>query len=504
MPASRVQLKNICVRVALAVGAATLPACGNTVVISGRVQTGDAGRGIDRAASDANVSPAGGVRFDEGFNSARPSLVAAPGKNIKPLSIASDESGKILIAGSISSSSGADFVFPLRDSSQRRDVFIARMMADGSIDRSFGADRSGMVTIKVRNNEQDVDSRAYQVLALADGGAVVVAGYGTSLPPSGPGNFAGLAVARLAVDGQPAAGFGVNGVALVPCSSGGAFPAGIALSGEKLLVGGTCNNPGSSSPRMILRRLSLASGALDPVTEFPANDRFILPAAPDVSSVAAYSMVVLRSGEILLGGSARKGTATRELAAIQSFEPNGTPGGFSYVGAEGSDDAFVMGLREGAGLLAMVSARCQVGGDGRACLTSGGGEGRDVVTILRFPDHRGSATHCAINGVDASDFVPFAMQVSGNKIFVGGTRKRERAGFTLTHFEVDPSKSRCEDSLKWTGSSGSGGFFAMDPVGRYEFVRAMVMDGSGGKVIVAGPSYSNGDSAAMTGRYLVK
>ncbi|NDE18522.1 hypothetical protein EBZ80_26810, partial [bacterium] len=321
---------------------------------------------------------------------------------------------------------------------------------------------------------------------------------------SGPGTFAGVAVVRLSGTGQPVGGFGVDGIALIPCPSGGAYPAGIVRSGEKLLVGGTCNDPGSTSPRMILRRMSLTTGALDSVTDFPANGQFILPAGPDISSSSVYAMAVLKTGEILLGGSARKGSVSRELAAIQSFKSNGALGGFFHVSPEGIDDAFVMALHEGAGVLAMISSRCAVDGERRACLATGEGAGRDVVTIMRFPDHQSSANHCAATGVDESDFVPFAMQVAGNKIFVGGTRNRERAGFMLTRFDVDPSKSSCEASLKWAGANGAGRFTAIDPVGRYDFVRTMAMDASGGKILMSGPSYSNADSAATTSRYLVK
>lgn len=486
-----------------AIGVPLATACGNKVVLSTR---GPVVENSGQSVGNATVGQASGTLFGDSFNKGRPAQLQAPdGTNVKPLSLATDSAGRIVVVGSISANSGADFVFPLRDQEKHRDMVVARRSSDGTADASFGPDRSGIVKIEVRSNNVVVDSRAYQVATIADGGLIVVGGYGAAAVPSAAGNFVGLVAARLKANGQLDPAFGSSGIALIPCPAGGALPAGVAVSGEKILIGGTCNNPDSTSPRMVLRQLSLSNGAM--AGEFRANTRFDLPSGDDFVSARAYSMMVTKDGQVMIAGSARKGSSARELAMIQSFRASGEAGLFSYVNAEGDGDAFVMGLVEGSGsgIGAILSTSCAIAAGGKVCVEGNQGIPRDMVTLIWFMDAANSATRCHAYGIDETNFVPFAVTTSGSRIIVGGARRRDQAGFTLTSFEVNSAAKDCQSSIQWPGIAGATpGFVSLDPVGRYDFVRAMTAGDGDGRVLIAGPTYSNSDSATLIGRYLVR
>ncbi|NDE17360.1 hypothetical protein EBZ80_20760, partial [bacterium] len=215
---------------------------------------------------------------------------AIANKDIKPNTMAvSPVDDAILVAGSISDSSGRVFVFPPVESSQRRDMVVARYKADGTADAAFGGSSTGMAEIKVRVGNTDVDSRAYQVATLPDGGVVVAGSYGNaSMVGNSAGDYAGMVVARLAADGRAVSTFGSGGMTTIPCAGGGAYPAGVIISGNKILVGGTCNDS-SGAPRIVLQSIDANSGvAANPVVAATGTGAYAMLAVPGKIYVAGY------------------------------------------------------------------------------------------------------------------------------------------------------------------------------------------------------------------------
>jgi uncharacterized delta-60 repeat protein len=163
-----------------------------------------------------------------------------------------------------------------------RGVGVARYLADGSLDRTFGD--GGKVTVLLGG-----DSRAQAVAVQADG-KVVLAGWACGPTIAGSCDFA---VARLDASGSLDPGFGAGGVALV--DFGGSYERAYAMA---LLPGGRVAVAGYSDRDFALARLD-ASGALDPSFGTGGRVRTDFRGGDD----AAYALVALPDGALVAAGS---------------------------------------------------------------------------------------------------------------------------------------------------------------------------------------------------------
>ena len=102
--------------------------------------------------------------------------------------------GRILVAGT------------MRRTATGRDVFLARLHADGSLDRSFGD--CGVVVVDL--GEPDDESKA---LLVQEDGRPVLAGFRNDEGPTDDAPFPALRVVRFAADGTLDAAFGAGGIA---------------------------------------------------------------------------------------------------------------------------------------------------------------------------------------------------------------------------------------------------------------------------------------------------
>jgi hypothetical protein len=120
-----------------------------------------------------------------------------------------------------------------------------------------------------------------------------------------------VGVARFLANGMLDTAFGEAGTLSLPVASDGAF---VALQGDGKIVIATNVDVGEATGRMrIVVYRYLASGAIDP--GFGAGGRVDLPIA-NATSARAFSVVVQKSGRILVLGSATgTGDSTSFVAA---------------------------------------------------------------------------------------------------------------------------------------------------------------------------------------------
>ncbi|MEW6270278.1 MAG: hypothetical protein AB1689_13385 [Thermodesulfobacteriota bacterium] len=220
---------------------------------------------------------------------------------------------------------------------QGSDLLVARFLADGTPDRTFG--RSGSVTIDAGGDD------AAHAVAVADGGALVVAG------ASSTGDGSRAVLARLRGDGARDARFGADGVATFAVAGGPSVARGVVLQRDgRIVVAGFAGRDDSD---LVLLRV-LPDGSAD--ESFGAGG----VVAADFASRgdAAHALVLDPEGRIVVAGSTGGPAALDVLVA--RFRSRSPACGDGVVDGGEACDA---GARPGS----CCDARCRVAAEGTAC-----------------------------------------------------------------------------------------------------------------------------------------
>ncbi len=207
--------------------------------------------------------------------------------------ITTDAFGSVLLAATVVRPNG------------EQSVAVVRYLETGALDPSFGA--GGIVLF---DGTSEAALIATGSMISEPGGGVTLAA--TALPAGGDDTELGLL--QLDASGEPAAGFGEDGVTLLETvgPDGANF---VAAQGDSYLVGGTTIGyaPGPV-PQMIVARVGSAGG-LD--TNFGSGG-FAIAAASSVAEGIAQT----DSGAILLGGYSLPPQAATQFA-VAAFDQNG-------------------------------------------------------------------------------------------------------------------------------------------------------------------------------------
>ena len=215
--------------------------------------------------------------------------------------VALQPDGKILVAGTSSSGSSADFA-------------LVRYNADGSRDSTFDLD--GVVTTDFGGTRDEGF-----VVGLQPDGRIIVAG--TSGPGFGSSNFA---VARYNTDGTLDATFGTGGRLTAPGGAPDSQGVGFALQPDgKILLAGT-SSTGSGSDFSVLR----FDPAGNPDATFDSDGRvtvdFGFTRDFGLGSDIARDVALQSDGRIVVAGSASGGTFSQPLGffALTRLNSDGT------------------------------------------------------------------------------------------------------------------------------------------------------------------------------------
>ncbi|MGE5408843.1 MAG: hypothetical protein ACM3NV_09525 [Syntrophothermus sp.] len=126
-------------------------------------------------------------------------------------------------------------------------MYVQRLLADGSPDRSFGT--NGLASVVAGNPKRNA---AALRLAVGPGGDITLAGFASQRP----------ALVRLLADGKPDRAFGQDGRAVLPSWLGGQASALTLTSGGGAMIGCRCWNRSTGSRRLALLRFG-PRGRLD-------------------------------------------------------------------------------------------------------------------------------------------------------------------------------------------------------------------------------------------------
>jgi uncharacterized delta-60 repeat protein len=253
---------------------------------------------------------------DEDFNGTGEVLAdfrSAGYRSSSALSVALDESGRLVAAGATRSIAG------------NTDFAAIRVLPDGRLDPAFGAG-GRLVTGFEGNNGQTLET-ATAVLLQRDGKLVL--GGVVDRGNSGP-NGAGIAmgVARFVADGNLDASFGDGGkttVALDLVETGTGSHVGAdnltAMvedgAGRLVLAGGSQARDGMSSMVATAVRL-LGDGTLDPAFGVAGKQTYELGLSDEGSQL--FTGVALQGGRLVFGGVAKRGASRgKDLFVARTF-----------------------------------------------------------------------------------------------------------------------------------------------------------------------------------------
>lgn len=221
----------------------------------------------------------------------------------------------------------ADFMIPLEG-----DAGIARFLADGSPDPSFGF--RGQVTASINSVELLRFSQFGETrrMAVQPDGKVLIAGTGQVVLDAGTRVHQGATVARLNADGSVDASFGTGGWSAVIEGPRGAEFGVLALDllpdGRILAAGRSFAN---GTAIAFLGRLT-PSGALD--SSFGTAGLVSIPIDGDTSNAGDVSIGLEPDGRILLSGFEPKRVSVRRFLANGSPDPSFASGG-AYEASSG-------------------------------------------------------------------------------------------------------------------------------------------------------------------------
>lgn len=234
---------------------------------------------------------------------------------------------------------------------------VVRYRADGSgLDSSFGGTGFVRTTFASTKNEEI----AYRV-ALQPDGRIVVLGRAKI---SSKGNAKdGFAVARYLTNGTLDSSFGIGGKVVIPLGSGSVSPEGLALQGNKIVIGGRCGNAA------VFARLN-ANGSVD-IAFGPGGST--TPVSNAIVSIK--DIAIDGSGRIVVAGGLNGDVLVLRLTA------NGTLD--TTFDGDGKAITDVAGYYDFAESVAMDGSRIVV--TGRANLTPDAGAATDML-VARYLD----------------------------------------------------------------------------------------------------------------------
>lgn len=176
-------------------------------------------------------------------------------------------------------------------------IVVAKLLADGSLDTTFGGDvaRPGVVVFDdLQLNARMEEARA--VIPLADGGAIVAGLFDAAIDPLSFGGF----VLKIDARGNLDPAFGTGGIVRLPFS---VLDAAMDSQGRIVLAGEARN--GIPAYRAIVARIDGTTGVLD--VAFDEDGVFELVERGDDGTVvdhegAAYAVAVAPGDDIVVGG----------------------------------------------------------------------------------------------------------------------------------------------------------------------------------------------------------
>ena len=298
--------------------------------------------------------------------------------------------GKILVAGSTITPTGADFA-------------LARFNPDGTLDISFGT--GGAVSTDLFGGDDSAEA-----VALQADGKIVLAGF-THVP--GATNQFGLV--RYNPDGSLDSAFGTGGHATTDVGFG-ALDVAIQPSGKIVAAGQ------STSDTYALARFTV-DGSLDP--SFGTGGTL----QTNLGFATTYAVVSQPDGKILAGGSSAIGSPTG--AAVVRYLTDGTLDSSFGVGGVAVAD-----FGGGSGVFRDISLL----GDGK--IVAAGGASGGVFAVARFnPDGTLDASF-GVGGKVTTDFVDHAEQASavavqpdGNIVAAGTRLNAPGEDFALARYQ---------------------------------------------------------------------
>ncbi len=218
----------------------------------------------------------------------------------------------------------------------KRDLAVARLNADGSLDTTFSGD--GWLSVDLGGREMGMQ------LALQSDGKIVTAGYTKNLVT---GEYDQL-LQRFLSDGRPDTGFNTDGTVRLGVTKieWGVAPL-VQADGKVVLVGAGDNGTGNG--RVLYLSRVLSGGQLD--TSFGGTGTIKV----DVGQVLFVEDAQLqKDGKIVVMGSLEAGaTGWGSSLVVMRFNANGTPdtsfgvqGSQTYVQGEGRNDGMAMALQK--------------------------------------------------------------------------------------------------------------------------------------------------------------
>jgi uncharacterized delta-60 repeat protein len=217
-------------------------------------------------------------------------------------SITLQPDGKILVTGSLKRTAVDD------------DIAVTRLMADGTLDASFGSSGTAFV-VNADNFEQGV-----KALVQADGRIVVASTW--DVPPAGQRSFVDFAVVRLGADGVVDNTFGTNGRTVVDIAGRTDLVKAAALQADgRIVVVGRVAASGSANPDLGVVRFH-ADGTLD--TAFASNGILRRDVTGRLEWDEPEDVAVQADGRIVVAMQARFDSAVPYPFSLVRFEPQGS------------------------------------------------------------------------------------------------------------------------------------------------------------------------------------
>lgn len=208
--------------------------------------------------------------LDTSFNSTGKVVIGLSTGADAASAVAVQPDGKVVVAGYAISTN--------------RDVAVARLQSNGTLDTSFNSTGKNVFGVGTGNDEA-------LAITLQPDGKTLVAGQAAD------GSQIDMMVARLGTDGTLDADFGSGGKVRIAFGIGNEYATGIALQPDgKILVGGYARI--GTTYDFALARL-LANGTLDPTFD---GDGLV---TTEIGTSAQANSVAFADGHIVLGGTAK-------------------------------------------------------------------------------------------------------------------------------------------------------------------------------------------------------
>ena len=333
---------------------------------------------------------------DAGFGTNGVAQINFPaGRTDEAFDVALQSDGRIVVVGSTQTANG------------ELDFGVARFNADGTVDRSFGA--NGVATV-----DFGPGSAVAQGVVIQPDGRIVAAGHAQVGPPNND-----FALARFNADGTPDASFGTAGRVTTPLTGRADLGMAVALApGGMLVVAGRVEQSGLRRDDFAVARYT-SGGVLDP--SFGAGAGFVTTDFGG-GNEQANDVVVLAGGSIVAAGySSIAGTGGFDYA-VARYTVEGRPDA-SFNGLTGTVKTDLSGNDDFAeGLVVLADGKVVVVG------RKTGVGGTDLALIRYLPSGAldpsfGNAGRVEVDVFGTADEgQAIAVQPDGRIVAVGATR----------------------------------------------------------------------------------